>query len=691
LRDCPHRQQNSKRIYNIQEATTVNDVARSMPRIYAALDNNQADHQASVVELEGMIANHLVSILIDPGSNLSYVAPQTVDKCKLQPIRHVKPWLVRLATGTKRKVAEVIPACQFIMGGLPTRATLNILPLGSYDLLIGMDWLAAYKTKLDCYHKTLECVNEEGRKTTLQGIQKPVSVRQISTLQMKKYCRKGCSLYAIQVLESVENDKPNLEDHPILREYKDVFPEEVPGLPPRRDIDFSIELTPGAVPTSRTPYRMSTPELVELKLQLKEMMDKGYIRPSVSPWGAPILFVKKKDGTLRLCIDYRQLNKTTIKNKYPLPRIDDLFDQLGGASIFSKIDLRSGYHQVRIKDEDIHKTTFRTRYGHYEFVVVPFGLTNAPATFMCLMNNVLSKFLDKFVLVFIDDILIYSKNREEHEEHLRLVLQVLREHHLYAKFSKCDFFQKQVHYLGHVISKEGVAVDPDKIRSIMEWPTPKDVSDIRSFMGLAGYYRRFIKGFSKIGCPITALQKKGIKFIWTSKCEERFQELKYLLTHAPMLKIADPDNDFLVCTDACKEGLRGVLMQEGRVIFYASRKLNEHEINYVTHDLELAAIVHALKMWRHYLLGRKFVLMTDHCGLRHLFDQPKLNARQARWMALLSEFDFEIKHIKGKENRVVDALSRSIKMIHLAAVSTCETMSGKESGMHKKQMHSSRP
>jgi hypothetical protein len=205
----------------------------------------------------------------------------------------------------------------------------------------------------------------------------------------------------------------------------------------------------------------------------------------VSPWGALVLFVKKKDGTLRLCIDYRQLNKVTIKNKYPFPRIDDLFDQLGGVSIFSNIDLRSGYHQIRIKGEDIHKTTFQTRYGHYEFVVVPFGLTNAPATFMCLMNNVLSKFLDKFVLVFINDILIYSKNREEHEEHLRLVLQVLREHQLYAKFSKCDFFQKQIHYLGHVLSKEGVAVDPHKIMSIMEWPTPKDV------------------------------QKKGTKFLWT--------------------------------------------------------------------------------------------------------------------------------------------------------------------------------
>jgi hypothetical protein len=199
-------------------------------------------------------------------------------------------------------------------------------------------------------------------------------------------------------------------------------------------------------------------------------------------------------------------------------------------------------------------------------MVVTFGLTNALATFMCLMNNVLKIFLDKFVLVFIDDILVYSNNREEHEEHLRLVLKVLREHHLYTKFSKCDFFQKQVHYLGHVISKEGVVVDPDKIRSIMEWPTPKDISDIRSFMGLAGYYRRFIKGFSKIGCPITTLQKKEVKFIWSSKCEEIFQELKYLLTHAPMLNIADPDNDFLLCTDACKEGLKGVLMQEGLVI-----------------------------------------------------------------------------------------------------------------------------
>jgi hypothetical protein len=252
-------------------------VARSVPQIYGALDNNQADHQALVVEIEGMISNHLVSILIDPGSNLSYIAPKTVDKCKLYPPKPTKPWLVQLAIGTKIRIAEVIPACQLMLGEFPTQETLNILPLGSYDMLIGMDWLATHKAILHYYHKTLECVSKEGKRITLQGIRKPVSVRQISSLQMRRYCQKGCPLYVIQVLKTIEGGKTSLKDHPTLREYRDVFPEEVLGLPLRRDIDFSIELAPGVVLVSRTPYQMSTPELVELKLKLREMMDKGYI------------------------------------------------------------------------------------------------------------------------------------------------------------------------------------------------------------------------------------------------------------------------------------------------------------------------------------------------------------------------------------------------------------------------------
>jgi len=246
---------------------------------------------------------------------------------------------------------------------------------------------------------------------------------------------------------------------------------------------------------------------------------------------------------------------------------------------------------------------------------------------MCLMNSILSKYLDKFVIVFIDDILIYSKNEQEHQDHLRIVLQTLREQQLFAKFSKCEFYQSKIQYLGHVISKEGISLDPVKIKAITEWPVPRDVTDVRSFMGITGYYRSFIEGFSKIAYPITSLQKKGIKFVWSDKCQKSFQQLKTLLMIAPVLKIADLDKDFLVCTDACKEGLGGVLSQDNYVIAYESRKLKQHENNYETHDLELAAIIHVLKMWRHYLIGRRFVLMSENISLKYLFDQQNLNAR----------------------------------------------------------------
>ncbi|GKE00368.1 putative reverse transcriptase domain-containing protein [Tanacetum coccineum] len=250
----------------------------------------------------------------------------------------------------------------------------------------------------------------------------------------------------------------------------------------------------------------------ELAEQLQELTDKGFIRPSSSPWGAPVLFVKKKDGSFRMCIDYRELNKLTVKNRYPLPRIDDLFDQLQGSSIYSKIDLRSGYHQLRVREEDIPKTAFRTQYGHYEFQVMSFGLTNAPAVFMDLMNQVCKPYLDKFVIVFIDDILIYSKSKKEHEEHLRQILKLLKKEELYAKFSKCEFWISRVQFLGHVIDCRGIHVDPAKIESIKDWASPKTPTEIRQFLGLAGYYRRFIEGFSKIAKTMTKLTQKGVKF-----------------------------------------------------------------------------------------------------------------------------------------------------------------------------------
>nr|GEZ52449.1 putative reverse transcriptase domain-containing protein [Tanacetum cinerariifolium] len=284
------------------------------------------------------------------------------------------------------------------------------------------------------------------------------------------------------------------------------------------------DLVPGAAPVARAPYRLAPSEMKELSDQLKELADKGFIRPSSSPWGAPVLFVKKKDGSFRMCIDYWELNKLTVKNRYPLPRIDDLFDQLPGSSVYSKIDLRSGYHQLRVREEDILKTAFRTRYGHYEFQVIPFGLTNAPAVFMDLMNRVCKPYLDKFVIVFIDDILIYSKSKQEHEEHLKLILELLKKEQLYDKFSKCEFWVPKVQILGHVIDSQGIHVDPTKIESIKDWASPKTATEIRQFLGLVGYYRRFIKGFSKITRPMTKLTQKKVKFEWGEKQEEAFQK-----------------------------------------------------------------------------------------------------------------------------------------------------------------------
>ena len=402
---------------------------------------------------------------------------------------------------------------------------------------------------------------------------------------------------------------------------------------------------------------MAPIELKELKFQLQELLEKGFIRRSVSPWRAPVLFVMKKDGTLRLCIDYRQLNKLTVKNKYPLPRIDDLFDQLKGASIFSKIDLRSGYHQLKIKDADVHKTAFRTRYGHYDFLVMLFGLTNAPTAFMDLMNRVFRPYVDQFVVVFIDDILVYSQDRENHDTHLRVVLETLRKEQLYAKLNKCEFWLNEVSFLRHIVSKEGIRVDLKKIKVVVKWKPLRNVTEIRSFLGLAGYYIRFVKGFSMIVAPKTRLLQKDVKFEWSEKCQRSIDKLKTFLTEAPVLTQPTCGREYVIFSDASLNGLGCVLMQEGKVVAYASRQLNPHENNYPTHDLELAAIVFAPKIWRHYLYGEKCFIHTDHKSLKYLPSQREVNLRQRRWMELIKDYHCVIDYHSGKANVVANALS----------------------------------
>ncbi|GJV87553.1 putative reverse transcriptase domain-containing protein [Tanacetum coccineum] len=407
------------------------------------LNNNDRGNQAG-----NNRAPAKVSFVSTAFSTLLDIVPNTLDH----------GYNVELADGRIIGVNTILMGCTLNFLNHPFNINLMPVEMGSFDAIIGMDWLSKYSAVIDCAKKIVH----------------------------------------------------------------------LPGSFLRLHVEFQIDLVPGAAPVARAPYRLRLRN-EELSEQLKELSDKGFIRPSSSPWGAPVLFVKKKDGSFRMCIDYRELNKLTVKNRYPLPRIDDLFDQLQGSSIYSKIDLRSGYHQLRVREEDISKTAFRTRYGHYEFQVMPFGLTNAPAVFMDLMNRVCKPYLDKFVIVFIDDILIYSKNKQEHEEHLKIILELLKKEELYAKFSKCEFWIPKVQFLGHVIDSKGIHVDPAKIESVKDWTSPKTPTEIRQFLGLAGYYRRFIEGFSKIAKPMTKLTQKKVKFEWGDKQEAAFQLLKQKL------------------------------------------------------------------------------------------------------------------------------------------------------------------
>ncbi|XP_056850592.1 uncharacterized protein LOC108827423 [Raphanus sativus] len=644
FRDCPRRD-------NVALPPPPKRLAIA-PRVFTVGDAQGAEPIAGLVSVGGEPAH----TLFDSGASHSFVSPRLVKSWSFRGVFEPKAKQIQTAGTERLGTIGVHRNVPVMLGGVDLLGDLTEMEMSFYDVILGMDWLTRHRVVLDCPEARVSIPRAEG-KITFEGAQTYQGVSIVSMLRAEDLLDKGAEGFLATISMVNDDDQQELHDIPVVAEYADVF-EALKGPPPARSDVLTIEVEPGTAPVSRAPYRLAPAEMAELKKQLEELLDKGLIRPSTSPWGAPVLFVKKKDGSLRLCIDYRGLNKVTIKNKYPLPRIDELLDQLQGASWFSKIDLASGYHQIAIAEGDVRKTAFRTRYGHYEFVVMPFGLTNAPAAFMKLMNDVFREHLDKCVIVFIDDILIYSRSREEHAEHLRIVLGKLREHQLFAKLSKCSFWQRKIGFLGHVVSEEGVAVDPEKIKAISEWPTPKSATEIRSFLGLAGYYRNFVKGFSSIAKPMTKLTGKDVKFEWTDECSESFAELKRHLTQTPVLALPRPGFPYEVYTDASGTGLGCVLMQEGKVIAYASRQLRPHEANYPTHDLELAAVVFALKIWRSYLYGEKVKILTDHKSLKYIFTQTDLNLRQRRWMELLADYNLEITYHPGKANQVADALSR---------------------------------
>ena len=635
---------------------------------------------SQLMVFNGTLRGRPARILLDSGSSSHFVSDKWIKSQNVRAVPKSTIDVVNMANGTTQDSTAILREVQFTIG--PTyedNTTFHVIPMtGAFDAVLGKPWFDKYEPTPQWKQGTVSFTARGEQHTLLPPSATKSESRArapplLSAMQLKKVLKyKGSELFLAMVKEDKEGTTIQIgegceELESLLDEFKDVVskdPNFTPPYPPQRNVDHEIKLEPGAVPPNRGLYRMPPDELKELKRQLDQLLELGLIRPSTSPFGSPILFVKKKDGSLRLCIDYRGLNKVTIKNRYPLPRVDELLDRLHGAQVFSKIDLVSGYFQVRIAEDDIAKTAFRTRYGHYEFTVMPFGLCNAPATFQRMMNDILREHLDSFVIVYLDDILIYSKTKEEHAAHLRQVLTLLRQNQLYAKASKCEFGMPKTEFLGHIVSADGIATDPKKIKAVQEWPTPTSATELRSFIGLANYYRRFVNKFSHIAAPLTELlgKDKWQPDSWGPPQEEAFTKLKEALVTAPVLQAPDFSQPFKVTTDASDYAIGAVLSQvSGRSdapVAFESKKLSPTESRYTVHEKELLSVVHALREWRHYLQGQPFTVFTDNWAVKHIQTQPHLNRRQARWMETLQEYDFVIEHKPGSTNHVADALSR---------------------------------
>jgi RNase H-like domain found in reverse transcriptase/Reverse transcriptase (RNA-dependent DNA polymerase)/Integrase zinc binding domain/Chromo (CHRromatin Organisation MOdifier) domain len=613
---------------------------------------------------------------------------------------------IRLANGAECKADGVATVrCHLTSAahdGVAFVAEFCVAPLGGHEVILGTPWFAHFNPQIDWRERrlrfqrghgyglhtadgrsaegaefvALRAIGSEEEREPERAPPPKVDCAEASHTQMRNWFRRGhldlssVELIRVRPTPDVSLSAASEVDAPkdpalraLLSKYADVMPDELPaGIAKDRAIKHHIELTPGSRPHAPPLRRYSPAEDAEIRKQVEAQLARGHVRPSTSPWGAMVLLAKKKDGSMRFCVDYRALNNQTVKDRYALPLADECFDRAQGARFFSKIDLFSGFWQIQMGEGSAALTAFRTRFGHFEYTVLPMGLCNAPATFMRLMNDVLRKHLDQFVLAFLDDIFIYSKTREEHLQHLEEVLKILREHKLYLKPSKCEWMKAEVEFLGHRIGREGLSVDPGKVDAIKTWPVPTDASALRSFLGLAGYYRRFIEDYSRIALPLTELTKDEAEWAWAEKEQAAFEQLQRLLSSAPVLQLADPALPYTLHCDASGYAVGSVLMQDQgsglQPVSFISTKMKDAETRYAPHEQELLALVYACKKWRHYLHGRPFTILSDHRSLQHFSTQPLLSARQARWKDALAEFDFTIQYIEGPKNVVADALSR---------------------------------
>ncbi|KAJ4775101.1 polyprotein [Rhynchospora pubera] len=529
-----------------------------------------------LIKIKGEVHGFPIIALVDSGSTHSFISPKVIQKIGIIP-EHITPMSITVANGAKMQCKLECKDLKWKLQDQEFQFNLKVMDMGVYEMLLGGDWMRSVGPVLLDFKNLTLGLRRDSKKLKFQGVGRKASVRVIVGQELEPTIQKGELCFISQsYLLPTEYQAAMLPKslHNLIDRYQDLF-QEPKELPPPRNHDHNIPIKEGSDPVNLRPYRYSHTQKDEVEKIVEELLNASIIRPSSSPFASPALLVKKKDGTWRMCIDYRKLNSITIKNKYPIPIVDDLLDELKGAQIFSKIDLRSGYHQIRVKEEDVYKTAFRIHFGHFEFRVMPFGLTNAPASFQNLMNDVFKEELRKSVLVFFDDILVYSRNLEDHIKHLEKVFSKLRKHKLYAKMSKCAFGMGQVEYLGHIITKDGVATDPSKIEVMVNWPKPKILKELRGFLGLTGYYRKFIKSYGTISKPLTdQLKKNG--FMWNESAEKAFEKLKQAMTSAPVLALPDFKKPFILETDACDIGVGVVLPQEGRPIAYLSKVLVKH-------------------------------------------------------------------------------------------------------------------
>ncbi|KAJ4817704.1 polyprotein [Rhynchospora pubera] len=613
------------------------------------------------LKYKGLIGPIPICALVDSGSTHSFINPSIVQQLAL-PTSVTIPLSIKIADGSKLNTDTVCEDLAFQLQGIEFCGNLRVLEIQGYDVILGMDWLSQFGLMTIDWNMGTLYIKHKGQDVKLQVEQVSAEVHLCQhEVNISRETKKGSEFFVAHLFFSeLEEGKvaqvwpPAIQQ--LLDSFNDVF-QEPASLPPPRPIDHQIVLKDDSKPINLRPYRFSHFQKLEIEKIIEELLAHSFIQPSTSPYSSPILLVKKKDGTWRLCVDYRQLNDQTIKNKYPIPIIDDLLDELRGAQYFSKLDLRSGYHQIRMHPFDIPKTAFRTHDGLFEYTVMPFGLTNAPATFQSLMNCIFKPFLRQFVLVFFDDILIYSPDLTSHLQHLQLTLQLLRENQLYAKLSKCVFATTQIEYLGFIISAEGVSTDPTKIEEMQSWPIPQNVKGLRGFLGLTGYYRKFIKHYGIISKPLTDLLKKD-SFCWNQEALTAFNNLKQDMTQAPVLALPDFSLPFTIETDACNVGIGAVLMQNKRPIAYLSKKLGVRSQGLSTYEKEFLALLTAISKWRHYISPKPFVIKTDHISLKHLLEQKLNTAMQHKGLTKLLGLDYIIEYKKGSDNKVDDALSR---------------------------------